>query len=305
MDTHVTVDDLARLRSGALDASSVLRVGRHLAACRECAAAARRSQQTPAVADGFRDALREPETRRRWKPALLATAAIAVIGVSIATLYRPPARIPPPVRRAPLLVRTASEFDYGRADWNALVANALATAKIEFPADLRTLHPERGAVRGGGTAARLEPAGAVVESGRPTFSWSGVPNAVTYTVLVYRGEREVTRSGELRTRVWTPEQPLERGLTYRWEVLVTRNDGTMEVLPSPPVSPALLRILDAVGAADVAEARRRSPPDPLLVGLVEARHGLIEAARRDLDAAAQERKDSAVTRLRDSLPREH
>jgi hypothetical protein len=80
----------------------------------------------------------------------------------------------------------------------------------------------------------------------------------------------------------------------------------MEEIPSPPAPPALIRVLSASAAAEIADARRRNPADPLLVGTLEARAGLLDDARRDLAAAADAHPgDAAFARLRDAIANRH
>lgn len=312
MNEHVTVDDLARFRAGALTAEETLRVGRHLAECRDCAAAARRSQEAAPVAEGFRSALRddarvESRAGRRWLTA--AAAAIAAIGIAAVLLYRtkpittPPVPPTPPHHsvRAPVAVRV----DYGRSDWNALVGQALQSGRFAVP-DLADLRPPGESVRGSGdlTAQTFDPEGIVVESDRPRFSWSAIPQAATYKVIVYRDGQDVMQSAELTGTTYVPQRPLERGAVYQWQVLIKKPEGPMEAFPSPPDAPALFRVISAAEAADLADARRRFPQDALLVAALEARAGLIADARRRLDDAAQQHPgDAAIARLRDSLPK--
>ena len=295
---HVSIDELTGLRAGTLEGPEVLRVARHLAQCRRCAAAARQLQDARGVAAGFREALRDDEpataaTTTRLRP-LIAVAAVVVIAIVAAAFFlarRPEAPTP---RGPSAVIRTTPQpLDYGRADWNALVSRALASGRVDTP-NLSELQPSGVSVRAlGSEAQRLEPTGIVVESDRPRFTWPRVPNAVTYAVHVYRGEHAVARSGELRALSWTPNEPLERGAKYQWQVMATKADGSMEALPSPPTPPALFRVLSSAAAADLAEARRRFPNDSLLAGILEARAGLFDDARRDLASAS---------RLRDSLP---
>jgi hypothetical protein len=305
---HVTVDDLARYRAGALPAEDVLRVGRHLVECRACASAARGAQQPGLVADGLRQALQDDEpaprlaSRRTWWIA--AGVAAAVVAAVVMLAFRQAARTPTGVTIVRPARRPASRpIDYGRADWNALVTQALARGDVVASVDLNALRPPGERVRGtAGAAGGLAPAGVVVESARPRFRWTPVPNAASYVVIVERGDRQIVRSGELHGTEWTPPRDLERDVTLRWQVQVTKNDHSMEEIPSPPSPPALIRVLGAPAAAELEEARRRIPADPLLVGTIEARAGLLDAARRDLAAAAAAHPgDAAIARLRDSI----
>jgi hypothetical protein len=312
LSQHVTVDDLTRFRTGALPADEALRVGRHLAECRGCAAAGRRSQDAARASEGFRSALLDdtPAERRLGPRWMQAAAAIGVIGIVAALLYRAiSATSPAPGRPAHVQIPRSltARTDYGNAGWSSLVNQAMESGRFALP-DLTDLRPSGGTVRSSDDrgAQKLDPRGVVVETDRPRFSWPATPRGSMYRVVIYRGEREVMSSAELKKTTYVPERPLDRGAIYQWQVLVTNTDGTMEVLPSPPSPPALIRVLSAADAANLAEARRRFPADPLLAGVLEARAGLIDEARRDLAAAARQHpNDMVIARLRDSLPAWH
>src|SRR4051794_35647218 len=98
---HVSIDELTRLRAGTLEGPDVLRVARHLAQCRRCAAAARQLQDARGVAAGFREALRDEEpatgaTTTRVRALVAAAAIVAVVIVAAAFLLarRPEAPAP-------------------------------------------------------------------------------------------------------------------------------------------------------------------------------------------------------------------
>lgn len=299
MNNHLTVDDLVRFRTGDLSSEETVRVGQHLAKCKECAAAARGSQDAAHVAHGFRDALHDDERAASIRPWRMAAIAAAVlIGIVTVIAYRMMSETKPV---APPSAHTA-RIDYGRSDWNELVNQALASGRVAIP-DLTVLAASGGTVRSDdGAAQRVDPEGVVVESDRPRFSWPAESKRATHEVVVYRGEREVLRSGKLRVTTYVPERPLERGAVYQWQVLVTEEDGAVRILPSGPAAPALIRILSAPDAAELTDARQRFPGDSLLAGTLEARYGLLAEARRDLTAAAQQHPGQAsVARLRDAV----
>jgi len=300
LNNHLTVDDLVRFRTGDLSAEETVRVGQHLAKCKECASAPRGSQDTAHVARAFRDALREGDRapgRRRMRMAAIAAAGL--IGIVLMIAYRMMSVTEP---AAPPSAAHTARIDYGRNDWNALLNQALESGRVAIP-DLTGLAAAGGTVRSDeGAAQKVDPEGVVVESDRPRFSWPAVSTAATYQVVVYRGEREVLRSGKLRVTTYAPERSLERGAVYQWQVLVTEEDGAVRILPAGPAAPALIRILSAPDAAELRDARQHFPGDSLLVGTIEARYGLLDDARRDLTAAAQQHPGNApVARLRDAV----
>jgi len=297
---HLTVDDLVRFRTGDLSAEETVRMGQHLGKCNECKAAARRSQDVAQVAHGFRDALRDCERAAGHRPMRVAAIAAAVlIGIVSVIAYRMMSVTE--TAAPPSAVHTA-RIDYGRNDWNELVNQALASGRVAIP-DLTGLAAAGGTVRSDeGAAQKVDPEGVVVESDRPRFSWPAVSKRATYEVVVYRGEREVLRSGKLRVTTYVPERSLERGAVYQWQVLVTEEDGAVRILPAGPAAPALIRILSAPDAVELTDARQRFSGDSLLAGTLEARYGLLDEARRDLTAAAQQHPGHAsVARLRDAV----
>jgi len=300
MNNHLTVDDLVRFRTGDLSAEETVRVGQHLAQCRTCAAAARQSQDAAHVANGFRDALRDGEPAAGRRPMRIAAIAAAVlVGIVLVAVYRVMFMTRP---EATPSAAHAARIDYGRNDWNDLVNQALASGRVAIP-DLTGLAAAGGTVRSDEEAAQyVDPEGVVVESDRPRFSWPAVSKRATYEVVVYRGEREVLRSGKLRVTTFVPAQPMERGAVYQWQVLVTEGDGAVRILPAGPAAPALIRILPAADAVALTDARQRFPGDSLLTGTLEARYGLLGEARRDLAAAARQHPgDASVARLRDAV----
>jgi hypothetical protein len=309
---HLTVDDMARFRAGALPAEDVLRIGRHLAECRECSGAARGGQQAAGVAESLRDALEPDEnaprvtSQRLWIAACAAAAFVGVVGLFV---FRQPSRTSSPAIRPVWAgrARVIQSPNYGRADWNTLVGQALAQGDVRPSVDLNALRPPGERVRGSAAAAGgLAPAGVVIESARPRFRWAPVPKAASYRVIVQSGDRQILRSAELHRPEWTPPVDLERDVTLRWQVLVTKKDRSMEEIPSPPAPPALIRVLSTPMAAEIGEARRRVPADPLLVGTLEAHAGLLDDAKRDLAAAADAHPgDAAFARLRDAVASRH
>jgi hypothetical protein len=123
------------------------------------------------------------------------------------------------------------------------------------------------------------PSGVVIESTRPRFEWKA-PN-VSSTVTIFSGDREIARSTPTTAGRWTPSRDLTRGLTYTWEVQFEK-DGELQILPAPPAPPARFHVLDATTHDELEAARREHPSDPLFLGLLYARAGLVDAAIAEL-----------------------
>lgn len=283
---HVTAEALSDYVDGVAGAD----VAEHVRLCARCRAEAEDLA-------GFR-ARRQS---RGWIGLALAAAASIVIVLLLNQFFRqaPPPHGKPPVRGTPLQTPVA------RLDpWSSLVAEAVAARRIQPPEFLHELRGTPDELRGRSSApseARLAPAGVVVVSDRPHFTWTAT--AKHALVSVFDGEKRVARSGLLDVSEWIPPQPLPRGRTYQWQVEL-RGDlhgGGSHIIPAPPDPPAAFRIVDDTSFRDLTEAQRDRPGDHLLLGILYARAGAQEEAAKELvtyrnthpnDAAAQELMES-------------
>src|SRR5438105_1868544 len=194
----------------------------------------------------------------------------------------------------------------GRPDpWRSLVAQAVAERRIQLPEYLHELRGTPDELRGRESAApgpRMEPAGVVVVSDRPHFTWTAT--AKHAMVSVFDGEKRVARSGLLDVSEWVPSQPLPRGRTYQWQVelRVDLQGGAMHIIPAPPAPPAAFRILDDTSFRDLATAQRERPGDHLLLGILYARAGVQEEAAKELATYHDAHpNDAAATQLMESV----
>ncbi|HYC90088.1 MAG TPA: zf-HC2 domain-containing protein [Thermoanaerobaculia bacterium] len=278
-EPHPEAEILFRLVAGTLDTRARTAVEEHLAGCTSCR-------------EDFHDlrsaaASVQPHRWNRWWLFLAAAAALAIV-VGATLWLRPPAdqeRRPPAqreirVRTAPLPPRAPS---YGNAEWDALVSAARARGGIEPPPFLAEIAGGRERLRGTPPAPRadaLQPAGVVVASDRPRFTWPPREGA-RYVVSVYAGVEKIAESGALDRPHWTPRAPLPRGVTIAWQVEV-RGAGEPSLLPVPPDPPALFRIAEAERLRELDEAGRRFPDDHLLLALLYARAGMQREAAGQL-----------------------
>jgi hypothetical protein len=274
-DAHPNVErELVDFVDGALYREGRELVEAHLESCSRCRE----------DVDDLRDVreqlareqrMREHHPRRVRVPLYLAAAAMLVVVVvalaSLLLLRGSTGTLPatPVVRRTP---------------WNAAVADARRSGRIEAPPVIAELRPPPDVLRAPGVAPSEmpQPSGVVVENDRPTFTWAAA--AGPSVVRVFHDDREIARSPRLRDAQWTPDEPLPRGVTLTWQVEVTRGDR-VDIIPSPPSPPSLLRVLDAQTAATIAAARTRSPGDHLLLGVLYARAGVQDRAIEELRAA--------------------
>jgi hypothetical protein len=268
-DAHPNVErELVEFVDGTLDREGRELVEAHLESCSRC------REDVDDLRDVREQLAREQRPRRVRVPLYLVAAAMLVVVVALASLLLlrgSTGTLPatPVVRRTP---------------WNAAVADARRSGRIEAPPVIGELRPPPDVLRAPGVAPSEmpQPSGVVVESDRPTFTWAAA--AGPSVVRVFHDDREIARSPRLREPRWMPEEPLPRGITLTWQVEVTRGDR-VDIIPAPPAPPALLRVLDAQTAATIAAARTRSPGDHLLLGVLYARAGVQDRAIEELRAA--------------------
>jgi len=281
---HPSNSELRGLAAGTLAPHDLLKTARHVAACAACANAASEIYDVDSAVAGLRtDLLGDDEVPARRSPWWIPIAATLAFGALLAMIWMA-------MHRRPAFDTTkVTIVDTERREWKALVDGALATRSLAPPGVLRDLRPAPGSLRAGSRAAQpdgtLQPAGAVVESDRPRFSWAAVNGAKRYRVIVYGQGREAARSDALAGTSWQPSAPLVRGAAYEWQVIASTPHGDV-VLPPPEARRALIRILSAEDEREIAQARRERPQDRLLLGLLYARAGVADRAEDELRAYA-------------------
>lgn len=229
-----------------------------------------------------------PRTARR-RNLWLAAAAVVILALLSFWITRDDPAPPPVPATAPRVIRdgavTITVDDDGnvqsvsspRAEWTALLTAALRDGKLpKYDASGLTAVPRADENRP--AVQLLQPVG-VVESDRPFFRWSGVPDA-SYRVVITQDGNPVATSEPQTGRMWFPHAPLARGVTYAWQVTALIG-GTESTFPAPDRPPARFRILSAAEFEELEEARKSG--SKLLANLVAARLGLIEIEARDLD----------------------
>ena len=93
------------------------------------------------------------------------------------------------------------------------------------------------------------PVGTAVLSDRPQFQWQQRPGAKTYRVEIFDvNYNPVLASPAVASTSWTPEQPLERGKVYAWQVTAA-GKGAPLTAPKPPDPEARFEIVSASAAS--------------------------------------------------------
>ena len=285
--SHLSQEVLDRFARGDLGDEDLSGVLAHLETCPSCAQTGREHVRRDVVALRA-DFMAEPQTSRTSRAWIIGLAAAAAVMLVILGLLTRAPSMPDAPPLGPPVVSTkptvpALRPGYGRAEWDAIVRAARAGEPVPMPRELRKLRRPADSFRGPGDPAgsgQPSPSGVIVETTRPTFTWN-TRSGDRSTVLVLAGDREVARSESLTTATWRTPLDLPRGVTYTWQVEVDRN-GEFVIVPSPPARPAQFHILDAATQAEIEAARRQHPSDPLFLGIIYARAGLIDEARTEL-----------------------
>lgn len=181
-----------------------------------------------------------------------------------------------------------------------LIATALRSQRLEKPTAIDRL------IRGSSTQLDIggesssftlqRPVGTVVQSDRPTFIWKPLKGASGYTVSVFDTQlNEVTRSEALYVTMWSPPRALQRGATYRWQVIAVK-DGREVVMPSPTEPEAKFKVLGREQAMELARARKIYANSHLAMGVLYAQRGLLDEAETELQALVKNNPTSAVAR---------
>jgi Putative zinc-finger len=177
-----------------------------------------------------------------------------------------------------------------------MVERALTTQTIERSPLLSELARPEGASRGSGNRGEgfsvIDPIGEVTITDRPTFRWSPLDGATSYTVEVYdENLRQVAVSQPVAGHTWTVKQPLKRGRIYAWLVKSSKN-GRVEV--SPPAREARFRILDRARADELSAVQRDYGSSHLVLGLLYAQAGVLNEAEREFSALQRVNPESQI-----------
>lgn len=296
---HPAHDQLSALVDGRLHEADREWVETHLELCRVCAEDVADLAEMRASVRHAGDVAFVPS--RPWlKPAI----GFGAVAAGLALVVWLGGRRTDPVTPAGQIASAPATPDVpapavspATAEEQALVARALASGRIELPADASLLRGQVGTLLGpGAAAAPLTPAAPVatmVSGARPRFAWTALPNATGYTVAVFDDRfNQVAQSGPLSGLSWSPGSDLPRGRVLAWQVTAHAPGGDV-VSPAPPQPEARFVVLSSADAAAVQAQRERLAHDPLALGLVLAKAGLFDEARVSLERALTDARYSA------------
>ena len=303
---HLSSLELERIRRGAASAEETESVGRHVAECPECAALAGLGLSIGESVAAFQAAFAAEDERpprrvfRGWKAVAPLAAAAAIAGIvfffprSPETPQPAPHHLQPPPHVTIAVARNA--------EWDALLAETRRSGVLPFPAEIREL-AATDSFRGDSRKSASEqvwPAATAVDEQQPELRWPLPRGAKSIVTITLHGE-EIERSGELTAARWRVPVALPRGEMVRWQVRIEKGEQSF-VLPAPPAPPAIFRVLSAREHEELLRARSEAGGDHLLLGLLYARAGLVDDARRELETHARETQEPLAERLLRQLP---
>ncbi len=283
---HPDHDHLTAFVDGRLDEADVEWIETHLELCAICATD---------VADliEMQTALRvsAPTAPRTWSLATVgAIAASLTLVVSVGwwmTRQVPTAPVSTPEVAAP--VTTTAAVSVLTPEEQVAVERALASGSVEWPAQMAVLKGRVGTLLGdvdnATTFRPTGPTGTAVRMVRPQFSWTPRADATSYSVAVFNSQFQlVADSGPVTVIHWTPTRDLPRGQVLAWQVTAHRAEGDV-VSPAPPLPEARFLVLSAEEVASVDTQRVRLADEPLALGLMLAKAGLVDEAKAALTRA--------------------
>ena len=186
------------------------------------------------------------------------------------------------------------------AEW---VADAVRTGRIDMHAENARLAGQMGTLAGPEeerSAFRvLAPLATAVADPKPRFRWSAAAGASAYQInVVEETSGAVILSERLpgETPEWAPATPLPSGEVYQWEVQALHEGQVIANTPAPPQPEARFRVLAEAAVAELEEAKRASGGSEFVMGVANARAGLVDDALQNFRALAKQNPDSALVK---------
>ena len=178
------------------------------------------------------------------------------------------------------------------------IESVLVTRELPVTQTLVELSAGSSRLRGGGSQQNsflpMEPTGIVIESDRPTFRWRPLAEGSDYVVTIYDSRlRSVQNSGPLAGTEWTTPTPLQRGVTYSWQISAVK-EGRTVVAPKPPVPEARFKVLDRNSSNWLGQHEKIHGSSHLAMGVLYWRIGLIDKAEREFEALVTANPESPI-----------
>lgn len=187
-------------------------------------------------------------------------------------------------------------------DVRQAVKAALQTGKVERPPVIAQLAGRPSTLLSqsdnGLPFKLISPVGQVVESERPTFSWSTLAGASSYTVTVTDADlNEVAASAPLAATEWRITKLLIPGAIYSWQVTALK-DAKPITSPILPAQQAKFKVVDRETLETLRQAKRIYRGSHLAAGVLYAEAGLLTEAEEELRALVRANpRDSTARKI--------
>jgi hypothetical protein len=301
---HPEHENLVAFAEGRLSDVDRELVQTHVDLCAQCAEDVRDVSE-------LRDQMAAPMTLRKtgngWKYLVgAATVAAAALILAIALREEAPAPVTNQAVVTPASPASPRDSALSSSEQTA-VDYALASGRVDVPASVRALRGSTGRLLGSPAQSAdllpMSPSGTFVESAAPQFSWRPIAGAVSYSVAVFDSAfRQVASSSALTTASWTPTVQLPRNVPLAWQVTARMSDGTDVLAPAPPHPEARFTVVDPPTASLIADLRSRLADQPLALGILLAKAGLVDQAAKEFTRAAADPSLAEIAaKLRESL----
>ena len=183
------------------------------------------------------------------------------------------------------------------------IADAVRTGRLDVHPETARLAGQMGTLAGPDEERNafrvLAPIATAVANPKPRFRWTPAAGASAYQINIVEetsGALVVSEKLPAETTEWTPATPLPSGEVYQWEVQALRDDQVIANTPAPPQPEARFRILPEAAVAELQEVKRASGDSHFVMGVANARAGLVDEALENFRALAAENPDSPLLR---------
>ena len=160
----------------------------------------------------------------------------------------------------------------------------LIASDLEMPPAIEMLDRTPSiAVRGNQASVQsfaiVRPFATAISNDRPTFCWTALSGATSYTVSVYDKDLHLVGTSEPLTETqWRMSEPLEAGTKYTW-IVIALKDGQEIIAPALPAR-AELKIL---GKSEMSKLNRMlsGTGSHAARGVLYAKAGLLDEAEKE------------------------
>jgi hypothetical protein len=166
------------------------------------------------------------------------------------------------------------------------VEASLIAENLAMPSVIETFDRSSVVLRGDDTQIEsfniIGPFRTVIARDQPTFRWTALTGAASYTVSVYDAKLNLIGTSEPLTEPhWTMPSRLERGVIYTWVVTAIK-DGKEILAPTLPAR-AEFKIIEKLALEQLNRRIKQTDSAPVR-GVLYAKAGLLDEAERELRA---------------------